>query len=235
MTGRGSSAILLFAMSAPALGVRDARRSFRVACAMPSDRNSRRRRAPPPRSPARRGPLSIDRLRYWNQIAIDASGLDHTPVAPGETRVFGEQIGPGRSSRAMAIVHIAMFDAVNAVGGDYQSYTGLPARAPTHRSTRPSRRPRTIRWSRCFRRRPRSSTRCATRTSMRSRAAVRIESRRAWTSGARGGRSPRAACERSFAAHGALWADYSAEPRRGIGGRTPSPRLRSRSGGTGAR
>ena len=64
-------------------------------------------------------------VRRWNQIAIDASGLDHTPVAPGENRVFGEQIGPGRASRAMAIVHIAIFDAVNAIMGGYQSYTGL--------------------------------------------------------------------------------------------------------------
>jgi hypothetical protein len=62
-------------------------------------------------------------LRNWNQIAIDASGLDHTPVAPGETRVFGEQLGPTRSSRAMAIVHIAMFDAVNAIIGRCDSYT----------------------------------------------------------------------------------------------------------------
>jgi hypothetical protein len=27
---------------------------------------------------------------HWNQIAIDATGLDHTPVAPGEHRTFGE-------------------------------------------------------------------------------------------------------------------------------------------------
>ena len=27
---------------------------------------------------------AADSLRHWNQIAIDASGLDHTPVAPGE-------------------------------------------------------------------------------------------------------------------------------------------------------
>jgi hypothetical protein len=33
-------------------------------------------------------------------------------VAPGESRVFGEQLGPGRSSRATAIVHIAIFEAV---------------------------------------------------------------------------------------------------------------------------
>src|SRR5438270_8766710 len=66
-----------------------------------------------------------DVVHRWNQIAIDATGLDHTPVAPGENRTFGEQLGPGRASRAMAIVHIAIFDAVNAVLGKYQSYTGI--------------------------------------------------------------------------------------------------------------
>ncbi len=65
-------------------------------------------------------------VQHWNHVAIDASGLDHTPVAPGENRVFGEQVGPGRSSRAMAIVHIAIFDAIVAVRGGYESYTGLP-------------------------------------------------------------------------------------------------------------
>src|SRR5436309_15296520 len=87
--------------------------------------------APPPRPNA----LPFDAggtLRYWNQVAINASGLDHTPVAAGETRVFGEQFGPGRSSRAMAIVHIAIFDAVNAIVGGYRSYTGL---APVHPDT----------------------------------------------------------------------------------------------------
>ena len=46
---------------------------------------------------------------------------------PGENRVFGEQLGPGRASRAMAIVHIAMFDALDAVVGGYTSYTGTQA------------------------------------------------------------------------------------------------------------
>jgi len=69
----------------------------------------------------------LDSLHRWNVIAIDASGLDHTPVAPGEDRVFGEQLGPGRASRAMAIVHIAMFDALDAVVGGYASYTGTQA------------------------------------------------------------------------------------------------------------
>ena len=74
------------------------------------------------------GPMrGLDSLHRWNVIAIDASGLDHTPVAPGENRVFGEQLGPARASRAMAIVHIAMFDALDAVVGGYTSYTGTQA------------------------------------------------------------------------------------------------------------
>jgi hypothetical protein len=69
--------------------------------------------------------VTLASVLRWNRIAIDASGLDHTPVAPGENRVFGEQIGPGRAARAMAIVHIAIFDALNAIFGGYRSYTGL--------------------------------------------------------------------------------------------------------------
>ena len=67
-----------------------------------------------------------DWVRHWNEIAINASGLDHTPPGPGETRNYHEQLGPGRSSRAMAIVHIAIFEAVNALTGRHESYTGIP-------------------------------------------------------------------------------------------------------------
>ena len=72
-------------------------------------------------------PRDLEAVRRWNEIAINASGLDHTPVQIGENRVFGEQLGPCRSARAMAIVHIAMFDTVNSVFGKYQSYTGVRA------------------------------------------------------------------------------------------------------------
>jgi len=34
-------------------------------------------------------------VSYWNQIAIDASILDHTPLFPG----FGKQLGPVRTGR----------------------------------------------------------------------------------------------------------------------------------------
>jgi hypothetical protein len=68
------------------------------------------------------------RLVYWNHIAIDASGVDHTPVQPGENRVFGEQLGPGRASLAIAIVQVAVYDAVNAMAQKWESYSDmLPA------------------------------------------------------------------------------------------------------------
>jgi hypothetical protein len=69
-------------------------------------------------------------LVRWNRVSIDASGVDHTPVGPGESRVFGEQLGPGRASRAIAIVHIAMFEALNALDGSFQSYVGLYPATP---------------------------------------------------------------------------------------------------------
>ena len=64
-------------------------------------------------------------IRHWNEIAVNASGLDHTPVPAGDPRIFGEQLGPARASRAMAIVHIAMFEAVNAIVPRYRSYIGI--------------------------------------------------------------------------------------------------------------
>jgi hypothetical protein len=65
-------------------------------------------------------------MHHWNQIAIDSSGLDHEPVAAGENRVFGEQLGPGRAARAMAIVHIAIFDAVNSIAHTHHGFTRIP-------------------------------------------------------------------------------------------------------------
>ena len=60
-------------------------------------------------------------LRNWNNTALNATATDHTPPSAGE------HLGPHRSSRALAIVQIAVFEAVNAAsGGKYKSYTGLP-------------------------------------------------------------------------------------------------------------
>jgi hypothetical protein len=68
------------------------------------------------------------RLLRWNEIAMEATALDHTPPPAGDPRVFREQFGPGREAKALAIVHIAMFDAVNAATGQrFRSYSGVPA------------------------------------------------------------------------------------------------------------
>jgi len=69
---------------------------------------------------------ALDMIHHWNTIAIDAAGLDHAHPAPGDDRVFGEQLGPGRSARAMAMVHIAIFDAVNAFANRYRSFSNMP-------------------------------------------------------------------------------------------------------------
>ena len=76
---------------------------------------------------------ALAHVLYWHGVVIEASGFDHTPAATGEDRVYYEQLGPGRSSRSMAIVHIAMFDAVNTITGGYESYTGI-ARVRPHTS-----------------------------------------------------------------------------------------------------
>ncbi len=75
---------------------------------------------------------TLGRLVHWNEVAINSSGLDHTPVPVGDPRIFGEQIGPARASRAIAIVHVAIFEAINAIKGGYHSYVGIPPREPEH-------------------------------------------------------------------------------------------------------
>ncbi len=65
-----------------------------------------------------------DTVKRWNEIAVNSSGLDH--------ELYGEQLGPCRASRAMAIVHIAMFEAYNAVSRPgYRPYLTLPAANPS--------------------------------------------------------------------------------------------------------
>jgi hypothetical protein len=78
--------------------------------------------AEPIDTPKATGDVVLDTVLRWNQIAIDASGLDHAPPASGEDRVFGEQLGPARASRAIAIVQVAVFEALNAIERKNRSY-----------------------------------------------------------------------------------------------------------------
>jgi hypothetical protein len=80
----------------------------------------------PPRIPA----STLDRYFMWNEIALDTTAIDHPPVDPAsgeDPRRFGERLGPPRSAYAMAIIHIAMFDAESAITKKFVSYSGIPA------------------------------------------------------------------------------------------------------------
>lgn len=66
-----------------------------------------------------------DPILFWNHICNEANRLDHTAPMTGRS-----QAGPTRSSRATAMVHLAMFDAHFGVAGLTPDvprlYTGMP-------------------------------------------------------------------------------------------------------------
>lgn len=63
---------------------------------------------------------AADPILYWNDVALEANRVSHTNGA-------GEQTAPLLSSRALAIVHLAMYDAYAGVMGNP---SGLPAYLP---------------------------------------------------------------------------------------------------------
>ena len=120
-----------------------------------------------PRIHARRGGAgALARLRDWNAVAIDASGLDHTPVAAGENRVFGEQLGPGpfRAARWRSSTSRCSTRSTRIAGGYRELHRAPGRRDQLVDATRRSRRRRTTRSSRCSRRSGAASTRCWPRT-----------------------------------------------------------------------
>jgi hypothetical protein len=52
-----------------------------------------------------------DPILFWNEISLEANRKSHTNIQ-------GEQLGPTLSSRALAIVHLAMYDAYAGVVND---------------------------------------------------------------------------------------------------------------------
>jgi vanadium chloroperoxidase len=73
------------------------------------------------------GHMAIDPILYWNDVALEANRVSHTDGR-------GEQTGPPLSARALAIVHLAMYDAFAGASGnpaDLPPYlSGLPDPAP---------------------------------------------------------------------------------------------------------
>ncbi len=66
----------------------------------------------------------MDQILYWNDVSLEANRVSHTN---GQD----EQTGPTLSSRALAIAHLAMYDAFVGVSGGLTPYLpGLPAPVP---------------------------------------------------------------------------------------------------------
>jgi len=72
-------------------------------------------------SPGGADPSSVgDPVLHWNAIALQAVADDHTGT-------FGltEQGGPTRTARALAIMHAAIYDAVNSIDRSHEPYLTL--------------------------------------------------------------------------------------------------------------
>ncbi len=69
----------------------------------------------------------MDPILYWNAAALEANRVSHTNGA-------GEQTGPASSSRALAIVHLAMYDA-------FAGASGNPANLPAYLPNLPAPQP----------------------------------------------------------------------------------------------
>jgi len=66
----------------------------------------------------------MDQILYWNEVSLEANRVSHTNGKK-------EQTGPALSSRALAIVHLAMYDAFVGVSKKLTPYLpGLPAPVP---------------------------------------------------------------------------------------------------------
>lgn len=74
-------------------------------------------------APTLTGPA--DRVIFWHDVLLDTIALDHTPD-PDTGEVPFYQGGPGRTSRALAMTMIAVYDAANAFDNNYVAYNAIP-------------------------------------------------------------------------------------------------------------
>jgi hypothetical protein len=65
----------------------------------------------------------VDSILFWNKVSLDAAKQDFSTDAP-TAKLDPEQPGPTRTSRALAIIHLAMYDAYAGVkiGKTYLTY-----------------------------------------------------------------------------------------------------------------
>lgn len=73
----------------------------------------------------------MDHILYWNSVALEANRRDFSNV-PGTDKPMPEQGGPTLSSRALAMIHLAMYDAhAGAQGNPPQLPPYLPGLPPS--------------------------------------------------------------------------------------------------------
>lgn len=77
----------------------------------------------------------MDHILYWNAVALEANRRDFSDV-PGTSEPKPEQGGPTLSSRALAIVHLAMYDA-------HAAARSAPVALPRYLAAPPSAPPNT--------------------------------------------------------------------------------------------
>ena len=73
----------------------------------------------------------MDPILYWNEVSLEANRESHTNGK-------NEQAGPTLSSRALAIVHLAMYDAFAGASGNPPGLTAYLTPKPTVTGTSPS-------------------------------------------------------------------------------------------------
>jgi hypothetical protein len=66
-------------------------------------------------------------LLQWNALALDLTAQDHATTTGTNDPTYAEQFGPHRASWALAILHLALFEAVNAIIQRHKSYKGSQA------------------------------------------------------------------------------------------------------------
>jgi hypothetical protein len=71
----------------------------------------------------------LDSILHWNQIALDAAKADFSSSDPS-VNPSPEQGGPTRTSRALAIVHVAMYDAYVGIKGGPKYLTYASGETP---------------------------------------------------------------------------------------------------------
>lgn len=63
-------------------------------------------------------------LKTWHDLSLVASSMDHTTDG-SSLLAYSEQLGPARASRALAIIHIAIFEAINTIFQRFSSYMNM--------------------------------------------------------------------------------------------------------------